>query len=187
MSMLLNFLMFQIGWFACVLGAANDLALTGSFLAIAVIALHLYAVDNRSQETRIIVIAMFIGLVFESAMVYGGLAIYTTGMVNESLTPYWMVLMWALFAMTANHSMSWFKRQNAVLVSLAGAVFAPLAYFAGYRLGAVQYPDIAVALTTISLAWAVLFPVVIAISRSGPQTKLGFSTILKKETSHVQS
>ena len=40
MTLLVNFIGFQVGWFACVLGAANDKELLGMIIALGFIIYH---------------------------------------------------------------------------------------------------------------------------------------------------
>ena len=72
--------------------------------------------------------------------------------------------MWPLFATTLNLSLRWLKTLAPLVVALLGAVLAPLAYYAGNRLGAVVYVDQLVSLAVIAMAWAILLPVLVRVS-----------------------
>jgi hypothetical protein len=163
-SIITNFLLFQLGWFACVLGGAYDQALFGCLVAIAVIAYHIYQSPGAMQEFRLLLLALIIGFVFESIVTSQGLARYSHGQLFDAIAPLWMILMWPLFATTLNLSMRWLKGLAPLLVALVGAVFAPLAYYAGNRLGAVEYDNFTIAMSIISIAWAALLPALVTIS-----------------------
>jgi hypothetical protein len=75
-----------------------------------------------------------------------------------------MILMWPLFATTLNISMHWLKAIAPLLIAVIGALFAPLAYYAGNRLGAVEYDDLMLSMGIIAIAWAVLLPVLVKLS-----------------------
>ena len=49
-KILLNFVAFQIGWFACVLGGANDLALAGTLAVAVVVGMHLVLAVEDVQD-----------------------------------------------------------------------------------------------------------------------------------------
>jgi hypothetical protein len=68
--------------------------------------------------------------------------------------------MWALFATTINVSMAWLKNRW-LLASSMGAIFGPLAFIAGERLGAVQFIDRPLALLTLAVGWACLMPMLL--------------------------
>lgn len=181
-SFIINLVLFQIGWFACVLGGSYDQVLTGCLIVFAIIAYHLYRAVDTSTELRLISIALLIGMIYESIVTYLGLAIYTNGQLSELLAPVWLILMWPLFATTLNISMRWLKSMPYWSTALFGAIFAPLAYFAGERLGAVVYVDFAIAMTVIAVAWSVLLPLLVIAS-----TKLdGYSVVKPKQDTREQ-
>jgi hypothetical protein len=162
---LINLILFQLGWFACVLGGANDHIIVGVLIAFAVIVYHFYkAVDSR-HELRLVSIALLIGILYESAMVYLRLAHYQHGQIHEAIAPLWMILMWPLFATTLNLSMRWLKSMPLWSIAIIGAVSAPFAYYAGNRLGAVSYDDIALSLIVIASAWSLFLPVLVLSSK----------------------
>ena len=163
-SIITNLLLFQLGWFACVLGGAYDQVFIGSMIAIAVIVYHLYRATDAVQELRLLTLAMITGLVFESIVSSLGLARYSHGQALDFIAPLWMILMWPLFATTLNLSMRWLKGLAPLLIALVGALFAPLAYYSGNRLGAVEYDYLILSMGIIAIAWAVLLPALVRIS-----------------------
>jgi hypothetical protein len=163
-SLITNLVLFQVGWFACVLGGAYDQTLLGSMIALLVIAYHFYRAADAVQELRLLAFALIIGFIFESIVTAQGLAHYSHGQVFEFIAPAWMILMWPLFATTLNLSMRWLKDLAPLVVALIGALFAPLAYYAGNRLGAVGYDDLMLSMAIIATAWAALLPVLVRMS-----------------------
>jgi uncharacterized protein DUF2878 len=163
-SIILNFILFQLGWFACVLGGAYGYPLLGSLVALSIITYHCYRAADAIKEARLLLLALIVGLVFESIIASQGLAHYSNGQLFDFMAPVWMILMWPLFATTLNLSMRWMKGLAPILVALLGAVSAPLAYYAGNRLGAVSYEDITLSLAVIAAAWAVLLPALVVMS-----------------------
>ena len=157
MASLVNLCLYELGWFACVLGGANDRALAGTLVVGAVIGLHLALAQRSLPEALLIAVAAVIGLLWDSGLVALGLISYPTGNFAPGLAPYWIVAMWALFATSLNLSMAWLK-DRAWLAALFGAVGGPLAYLAGERLGGLQMPDPVLALGAQALGWAVLLP-----------------------------
>lgn len=163
-SIITNFVLFQIGWFACVLAGAYDQAVLGCLIAMLVIAYHFYRANEAIQELRLLTVALIIGFIFESIVTSQGFARYSHGQVFDVIAPLWMILMWPLFATTLNLSMRWMKSLSTLLVSLVGAIFAPLAYYAGNRLGAVEYDNLTLSLSIIAIAWAALLPALVTFS-----------------------
>ena len=70
--------------------------------------------------------------------------------------PLWLVGLWLGFAGTLRHGLNYFVKRPA-LAALAGAIFAPLTYFAAARLGAVSFPlPGATTVWIIGAVWAVM-------------------------------
>jgi hypothetical protein len=157
MSMLLNFIAFQLGWFACVLGAANGMPWLGPIVVTAAVALHLFRARRPRPEFWLIAIAMALGLAVDSLLLATGWLSYPSGLWLPGLAPYWIVAMWALFATTLNVSMGWMSGRP-LLSALMGAVGGPLSYLAGEKLGAIELYPTAYALVALGLAWAVAMP-----------------------------
>lgn len=159
----INFVGFQVAWFACVYGGARDLALAGTLVALAAVVLHLAMAPRRGPELMLVLIVTAIGTFWDSLLVSLGLMRYPAGNFAPGVAPYWILAMWALFATTLNLSMAWLKRRTWLAV-LMGAAGGPLAYFAGHRLGGVELPDPALALLAQALGWAVLMPLLTRIA-----------------------
>ena len=163
-ALIINFLLFQLGWFACVLGGAYDQVVIGCLIAMSVVAYHLHQSREAIRELSLLIFALIIGLIYESLMVSLELAQYQHGQALPFIAPLWIILMWPLFATTLNLSMRWLKKLSPLLTAFIGALFAPLAYLAGERLGAVVYNDIILSMAVISMAWALLLPLLVNLS-----------------------
>jgi hypothetical protein len=176
----LNFIVLEIAWFACVLGGANDYALAGVLVAGAVIGLHLHLAQQPSAEAWLVAVVAVIGLGWDSLLVTIGLFSYPTGNFLPGFAPYWIVAMWAVFATSLNLSLSWLKGRPW-LAALVGLVGGPLSYLAGERLGGVEMSDAVLALGVQALGWAALLPLLAYLA-----TRLnGIEPILSKESAQV--
>ncbi len=162
---LINFLLFQTGWFACVLGGAWGLPLVGVLVAFLIISYHLSRATVLHREIRLLAIAMGIGFVFDSLLVTTAMLAYPSGMLLPGTAPYWIVVMWALFATTLNLSLRWL-RGSFLLAVLFGAAGGPLAYYAGSQLGAVQFLSPGYGLVALAIGWAVFTPLLVFLSRT---------------------
>jgi hypothetical protein len=169
---LINFMLFQLGWFACVLGGAHNYTVTGSITALAIIAYYVISSPTPAGTIRFLIAVTVIGAVFESLLVITDMAHYQYGQWSSYLAPYWMMLMWPVFATTINSSLSWLTALKTPLISLIAAITAPLAYYAGFKLGAVEFPEITLSLAIIAMSWAFLMPLVVYLSvrLQGPET-----------------
>jgi len=163
LKLLLNFAAFQVGWFACVLGAANGFPWLGPVVVAAAVALHLALVRRPLPELYLVLAAMAIGLVLDSLLLATGWLRYSVGLWLPGLAPYWIIAMWGLFATTLNVSMGWMLGRP-VLTVVMGAVGGPLSYLAGEKLGAIELTQPAPALAALSLAWAIAMPLLMTLA-----------------------
>lgn len=163
MRNLINILLFQAGWFAAVLGGAKGMPLLGTLLVVALVAIHLARSPLPGDEFVLIATAGLLGALFDSALASTGWVVYASGQLAAGTAPYWIVAMWVLFATTLNVSLRWLKGRW-LLASLLGAAGGPLAYFAGARLGGLEFGNMAAGLSAIGFGWAILMPVLMSLS-----------------------
>ena len=163
MAIFANLILFQIGWFACVLGGAHGMPWVGSAVAAAIVALHLARAAQPAIEIKLVLLATVIGGAWDSVLVALGWIVYPSGTVLEGAAPYWIVAMWMLFATTLNVTLRWLKPRMAVAVPL-GAAAGPLAYYAGQKLGALDFSQPFTALAAQSIGWALLLPLLMMLS-----------------------
>jgi Protein of unknown function (DUF2878) len=163
-DVLVNFLAFQAGWFACVLGAARGWPWTGTALAAAAVILHLWRAARPAEELKLVAIAVVIGVAWDSLLINLDLVDFPTGTVVDGFAPQWILALWALFATTLNVSLRWLQDRLLVAVVL-GAVAGPLSYWAGARLGALGLLDPVPALVALAIGWAVMTPLLLEMAR----------------------
>lgn len=161
--MLANFVAFQIGWFACVLGAAHGMPWVGVAVAVLIVAFHSWRSSRAGPELTLLVIAAAIGFVWDSALVMLGWVAYPNGALVARTAPVWIVAMWVVFATTLNVSLAWLKR-SLPLAILFGAVGGPLAYIAGEKLGGIVFLQQTPALIALALGWAAITPLLLRIA-----------------------
>jgi hypothetical protein len=163
MTTFVNFILFQVAWFACVLGGAHEAPWIGPVVVAGVAAYHLSRVPNPKAEFSLLALAAAIGAVFDSALAATGWLSYPSGQWHPMLAPYWMVALWVAFATTLNVSLSWLK-ERPLLAVVFGAVGGPLAYFAGAKLGGVTFHEPALALTALAFGWASITPTLVLLA-----------------------
>ena len=161
--MLGNFVAFQVGWFACVLGAAHGMPWLGVVVAGVIVAWHLWRAPRARPELTLIAIAAAGGFVWDSLLVALGWIGYPNGALVAGTAPVWIVAMWVVFATTLNVSLAWLKR-SVPLAILFGAVGGPLAYLAGAKLGGVVLLQQTPALIALALGWAAIMPLLLGMA-----------------------
>jgi hypothetical protein len=155
---LINFFFFQACWFSCVIGAASGAPMFGLLVVMPAVLAHLTLTVRARPELALIGISVLLGLVFDSLIVGSGWIRYPSGTFVTGVAPYWILGIWAIFATTLNTSMKWLKGRP-LLAAAMGAVFGPLSYLAGARLGGVEFLNFEAAILLLAVAWAIALPV----------------------------
>jgi len=164
MNIVINMLLFQAGWFACVLGAATGRPWIGAIAATAIVAWHLARAMRPMREFALVGAAVAAGAVFETLLVQSGWVRFDQGVLLAGTAPYWMVALWANFATTLNVSLR-ALRPYPWLAALFGAIGGPTAYWAGAGLGAMEFVAVGLALAAIGAGWALLAPALFGAAR----------------------
>lgn len=127
-----NFLIFQCGWFGCVLwGNAAVLP------ALAALTLHFALINERAREWLFVPVVALIGYGVDCLNTALDAVRFADG---DVMAPLWLLCLWLLFATTLRHSLRWLL-QKPLLAAAAGAVFGPTTYWAGVQLGAGELPQ----------------------------------------------
>ena len=163
MTVVLNIALFQAGWLACVLGAAQGLPWAGILAAAAIVAWHAARAQRPALELKLVALAVIVGAACDSALAASGWIAFAPE-AAAGLAPWWILAMWALFATTLNVSLAWL-RSRLPLAGILGAISGPLAYWAGARLGALEFRQPAAALAALALGWAAILPGLLVAAR----------------------
>lgn len=158
-----NFVLFQLGWIACVMGGTGKWHWVGTILVLGIVVFHLSRASRPRAELLLIALAVVVGAFWDSLLVWMNILEYQHGVFNSELAPHWIIAMWALFATTLNVSLRWLK-DRPLLAIIFGAIGGPLSYFAGNRLGAVEMPDMLLVLTMLAVGWALFMPLLMSLS-----------------------
>ncbi len=163
MAMALNFVLFQLCWFACVLGGAAGLPLAGPAVVAVAVAVHLLRAPRAQPEIALLLISAAGGAVWDSLLVAAGWLVYPSGTLVAGTAPYWIVAIWVAFATTLNVSLRWL-RQRPLTAAAFGAVAGPMAYAGGAALDGVILANAPLALGALAVGWAIFTPALLTLA-----------------------
>lgn len=163
MKLLINIVVYQLCWVACILGAANAMPLLGLAFVAGAVAWHLYSAQNPRPEITLLAISALVGFAWDSLLVAAGWLVYPSGTLLQGTAPYWIVAIWVVFGTTFNVSLRWF-RKHLVMAAMLGGIGGPLAFLAGERMGGVAFTGYPVPVTALALGWACLLPLMLIIA-----------------------
>ena len=157
----INFIGYQLVWFAAVIGAAHGLVWPALLAGAAFMSSQLAVAPNRSAEWRLLGMALIFGVSIDGVAACMDWARYATPApaIPAHGAPVWIVVLWLSFAMTINQSLAYLR--DCWWLALAfGAIGAPLAYLGAQRgWHAVDLPQPAWrGLIWLSVCWAIALP-----------------------------
>lgn len=150
-----NALWFQSVWFCTVLGRDSFLS-----LAVLLLLVHIWLVRDYRVELRQLAVIGGIGIGADAALSAAGVFQFA----GSVLVPLWLCCLWLAFAAVLGRSLAWLGVRPLV-ASLAGAVAFPLNYWAGLRLGAVEFGySLPATMVILAITWAVLLPLMFRLT-----------------------
>ncbi|MEI8118923.1 MAG: DUF2878 domain-containing protein [Methylophilaceae bacterium] len=161
--MIINVILFQVSWFACVLGAANSLPYIGIIVTAGILAWHLIKAKAPKTELWIMGSTLALGASFDQALLSFNLVTYMHHGWSSSVVPVWILALWLGFSTILNVSLRWMRNQHLVAI-LFGLVGGPLAYLSAEKLGAVVILS-NISYVTLALGWAIITPILLFISK----------------------
>jgi Protein of unknown function (DUF2878) len=163
MQKVINFVLFQAGWFACVLGAAKQLPWLGVIFMCLFLAWHISQAKQANPEIVLVVITVIIGAIYDQIMTQNSLLTYQAHGWSTDLPAAWILALWAEFAMVLNVSLRW-MRGHWLIAVVFGAIGGPMAYIGAARLGAVTIDVLPLSYVALSVGWAIITPLLLKLS-----------------------
>ncbi len=153
----------QLGWFACVLGAAQGRLALGLPLAGACLAAMLWVSSAPARDAVLVVLAVAVGGVWDTWLGAAGIVVYASPGPVAGVAPAWILMLWALLGALLREPLAWLHRRTLLAV-LLGGVGGALSYLGAVRLGAGLLPEVTRALYTLALGWAVMTPLLLRLA-----------------------
>jgi hypothetical protein len=163
MHKIINFVLFQVGWFACVRGAAKQMPWLGVIFMFLFLVWHVSQAKQAKPEIILVIITVIIGGIYDLVMTHNNLLSYQAHGWSTDLPAAWILALWAEFAMILNVSLRWMRRRWLIAL-LFGAIGGPLAYIAAAKLGAVTLNALPLSYVALSAGWAIITPLLLKLS-----------------------
>jgi len=162
---LINLIFFQLVWFATVYGPGIGIHWLGLPALVVFASYHFFSGARARVDFILVAISVLIGFVVETAYLRFDVLIYAFNIPSAHFAPYWMLFLWANFALTLTTGLRWLHGRYFMAAGL-GFIGAPLAYFTGVKLGAAtpgMTPELAY--LSIAVSWALVTPALIFLAR----------------------
>jgi hypothetical protein len=171
-----NAILIDIGWAACVFGAASAYPLVGPGIVALLVAIHWGVNRPCHAELSLLALVTAGGFLIDSALTAAGL--FAFGAERAWLAPLWLVALWLNLATAINWCLGWMKGRLVWQV-LFGGIVGPFAYFMGARLGALEFPQpLGLTLLVLAIVWAMVFPAIYLVNDL-LQSRIGREALLR--------
>jgi hypothetical protein len=164
MHLFLNAFGFQTAWWVCIAGVGHGLEIPALLYGLSLASLHLAYAPKPSQEIKLAAVALAVGVAIDTVL-QATSVIDFYGWSLAFFSPFWLWLLWVLFAMTLNASLSFLQTKPLWLSALAGMVFGPLTYYAGAQLGAAYFDGSFIHTAVLALVWMIALPFLVYVAK----------------------
>jgi len=161
MNVIRDIVLYQVVWLIAVIAGARGAGWFG-LVAAAGVAVYFAKLDPHRIAT--VLLASLAAWCTDAAIWWFGGVEFADHAPPWLPSPLWMLGLWLNFAVMAGPVMGAFRGRIAISASL-GAVGGPLAYVGAAGLHAVAIPRPWTAIPLVALQFAVLVPIMIALSR----------------------
>jgi len=163
---LINAVLYQATWFASVIGAAHGWWWSGAIVLLIFASWQLADRNSHFVDLRLVAAALACGLLIDTTLVWSGSVNFATPIPFAALAPLWILVLWAAFALTLNHSLAALQKHLWIAAAI-GAVGAPLAYMAAARsFHAITLdPPEWHAIGLLAGTWALALPLLLILAR----------------------
>lgn len=165
-SKIINFSLYQVGWFSCVLGAARGYPVSGALFALLLIVIHLILASSRKTEAFFMLCVCLLGIGIDTVQQACGVLAFKTDPDWPLWLPLWIFMIWAQFASLFHYALYWLNGRY-LLASVFGLIGGPLAYWGGVGLGAARFGEKPLlSILSLALVWALTTPLLFRFSRA---------------------
>lgn len=162
-KLIANYLLFQLGWLACVLGG-DQIALAA---AVIVLFIHLLWIGNWHKEKQILALTFLLGCAIDSFLRNLEILQFSSQLDDAGrILPLWLACLWLIFATTLRHSLDW-SRTHKLYGAILGFLGGPLSYLAGSKISDVTLAQpLWQTLLILAIIWAVVIPMLQSFSQA---------------------
>ncbi len=163
-SRLSSLLLFQIGWWGCIGGAALGHLWLGPTIVALLAGWELGRAHNRLGLSCLLAVVTTGGWMLDTKLAHLGVFQFTTGAVALGYSPAWMAALWTNLALALPGGLGFLERRPW-LAGILGGIGGPAAYLGGAGLGVLRIDDVVTLSAVLGPVWAVVLPLLFWIRR----------------------
>ena len=108
----INLLLFQVGWLACALSAAQGRSCLGPAVVAVLIVIHLAFASDRGGEVLVLIGVAVLGTLLDTTLARLGVVTFSAAGSDAALCPMWVTVLWMNFATTLRGCLQWLSGRS---------------------------------------------------------------------------
>lgn len=155
-----NLLSIDIGWSACIFGASYGYPWLGLIVVPILFVIHITLIETRNIRAvfTVALITMGIGFFADTLLIILDIVEPIRWIMPPPFIPLWDLMIWANFSLALDVSLRYLQKKPFA-AAILGALLAPGTYFAGDRLGALDFAEpIGLNLVWVGVIWLFVMP-----------------------------
>ena len=155
-----NVISVDIGWGACVLGAAWSYHWLGMIVVLLLLIIHIAVIERNKILIVFIVALMTIatGFLADTLLIILGTVEPNRWLMPPPFTAIWDLMIWVNFSLTLDRALR-FLQKKPFFAAILGAIIAPGTYYAAGRLGALRFSEpLYLGLILVGAIWFFVMP-----------------------------
>ncbi|OEF08473.1 DUF2878 domain-containing protein [Vibrio genomosp. F10] len=152
---IINLVIFQASWFCAAFLNQHAGPLMAGLLVV-----HFLLSPTKKKDLNLLLL-LPVGLAADKLQLH--LGVFSVG---SEFFPMWLLLIWIMFIISLNHSLSWLNRFSSLPLAVIGALGGTASYWGGIKAGVIEplLPAHQVILS-LMLVWAILMPTFVLLRR----------------------
>jgi len=159
-----NFIFFKVVWALSLVGVSIGSPWLGAAGLCLFIIWHSRTSTHAPADFLLAAFAVVLGTLIDTVNIHTNVLVYEEAWPSEKLAPFWIMVLWANFALLMNGGLRWLQGKY-LLAAAIGAFVGPLGYILGVRLGTASYASTKFEFALVTgTAWAIALPLLLFLA-----------------------
>jgi hypothetical protein len=159
-----NLILFKIVYGLSLAGVSIGYPWLGAVGLLGFFIWHAKTSAHARADFLLVVIAVLLGTAVDTLNIQAGVLVYHEAWPSVHIAPFWIMVLWANFALIMNGALRWLQGRYALAAAI-GAFFGPLGYVLGVKLGTAAYAsDKLEFLLVTGTTWMIALPLLLFIA-----------------------
>jgi len=156
-----NLVLFKIVWGLSLVGVSLGSPWWGAAGLVIFLAWHYKTADHALADFKLAGFAVALGTIVDTINIHSGVLIYESAWPSTQIAPFWIMVLWANFALIINQSLKWMHGRYA-FAAIIGAICGPLGYIVGVKLNTASYGSGMLEFILVTgITWAIAVPLLL--------------------------